>query len=51
MNVRQRVLEARIAQRISKNPNLAKELGIEIRYKQIADNCTQNTVKRSTDNA
>ncbi len=50
MNVRQRVLEARIAERISKNPSLAKDLGIEIRYKKTADSCNQNNVKRSTDN-
>lgn len=51
MNVRQRVLEARIAERISKNPSLAKDLGIEIKYKKTADSCNQNNVKRSTDNA
>lgn len=50
MNVRQRVLEARLAERISKNPNLARELGIEIRYKQNADSCRQHKEKRSTGN-
>ena len=48
MNVRQRVLEARLAERITKNPSVAKELGIEIRYKKTADSCRQHTVKRST---
>lgn len=31
MTVRQRVLEARLAERISKNPQLAKQMGIEIK--------------------
>lgn len=32
MTVRQRVLAARIAERIEKNPNMAKEMGISVEY-------------------
>ena len=33
MNVRQRVLEARLAIKADKNPVLAKQMGIEISYR------------------
>lgn len=32
MTVRQRVLEARLAEKIEKNPALAKTMGLEIKY-------------------
>lgn len=39
MTVRQRVLEARVAEKIEKNPALAKIMGLEIKY------CNENTIK------
>lgn len=34
MTVRQRVLEARLAEKVDKNPALAKSMGIEIKYRE-----------------
>lgn len=33
MNTRQRILTLHLAEKVKKNPNFAKELGIEIKFK------------------
>lgn len=40
MTVRQRVLEARLAEKIEKNPVLAKTMGLEIKY------CSGNVITK-----
>ena len=44
MTVRQRVLEARLAEKIEKNPAFTKTLGIEIKY------CNGNAIKAQRKN-
>ena len=45
MTVRQRVLEARLAEKIEKNPDLAKTMGVDIKY------CGKNDRKAKQKNA
>lgn len=45
MNVRQRVLEARLAEKACKNPALAKQMGIEISYHRE----TESKIEKNTD--
>lgn len=42
MTVRQRVLAARIAERIEKNPKIAKEMGISVEYPKNFDSLIEN---------
>lgn len=41
MSIRRRVLEARLAEKVAKDPGLARQMGIEIRYPQKTDTVTK----------
>ena len=45
MVVRQRVLAAKLAERVEKNPALAKQMGIEIKYHKFVNNCNNKEIR------